>query len=275
MSEILACCYDGGAPQSERGFSMPSPFPGMNPYLENSLYWVDFHHTYLTFLRSALMQTISPDYYVSIEEHVYLHESDGERHLIGMADVDVAFETAPNSKEPHAATAAVVAPATVTIPKLRKRKVGYLEVVDKGYMKVVTVIELLSPSNKYAGPDRENHRTKRRELFATQVSLVELDLLRGGPRLPLTGLPTCDYYAMVSRPPADIWPIKLREALPTIPIPLRKGEVELRVDLQAALNRTYDEALYGCRIYKTSPEPQLAPTDAEWATAILAAAPKA
>lgn len=197
--------------------------------------------------------------------------------MIGRADADVAFESAL-ARGARGAGAALVAPATVTIPRLRKRKVGYLEVVDAGNKKVVTVIELLSPSNKYAGEDRESYLTKRRELFATRVNLIELDFLRGGPRLPLNGLPTCSYYAMVSRPPArpkaDIWPINLRNPLPSIPVPLREGEPEAAVDLQAVLNRTYDEAGYGDRVYGTPPEPQLAPEDAEWAAAVLAAAPK-
>jgi hypothetical protein len=145
--------------------------------------------------------------------------------------------------------------------------------------KVVTVIELLSPSNKYAGDDRESYLAKRRELFATVVNLVELDFLRGGPRMPLKNLPTCDYYVMVSRPDdrpeADICALTLRDKLPTLPIPLRDGESELLVDLQAVLNHTYDGGRYGKRIYRFAPEPKLAPTDAEWAAAILAAAPKA
>jgi hypothetical protein len=258
---------------------MPSPFPGMNPYLEHPHFWADFHATYLTFLRSALMQTIGLNYYVAIEEHIYIHESDDDRKLIGMPDIDITFTASPNEVTPSGGTATLPAPATVTIPKLRKRKIGYLEVVDGENQKVITVIELLSPSNKYAGEDRESYLTKRRELFATRVNLVELDFLRGGPRLPLRDLPACSYYAMVSRPlarpKADIWPIKLREVLPSIPIPLSPGEPEPLVDLQAVLNRTYDESGSGRRIYRHEPEPRLAPTDAEWAKEILAAAPKA
>jgi hypothetical protein len=130
--------------------------------------------------------------------------------LIGAPDVDVTFSPTSKSHPSGGGIATLPAPATVTIPRLRKRKVGYLEVVDSENQKVVTVIELLSPSNKYAGEDRESYLTKRRELFATRVNFVELDFLRGGPRLPLNDLPACDYYAMVSRPPArpkaDIWP---------------------------------------------------------------------
>jgi Protein of unknown function (DUF4058) len=254
---------------------MPSPFPGMNPYLERAASWPDFHHAYLTYLREVLAELVGPKYFVAIQERVYLHELE-DRTLIGAPDVEV-MSIKPTKKVPATrATATLLAPATVTIPKLRKRKVGYLEVVDSDNEKVVTVLELLSPSTKYAGEDRESYLTKRRELFATQVNLVELDFLRGGPRLPLKDLESCDYYAMVSRPAArpnaDIWPIQLRDPLPTIPFPLRAGETEPLVNLQAILNRTYDGAKYGRRIYAHDPEPQLSATDAEWAKELLAAA---
>lgn len=225
------------------------------------------------------MEKIADNYFVGVQENVYIHESDDERTLIGVPDVDVTFTASSKAPLTGGSTATLPAPATVTIPELRKRKVPYLEVVDGKNQKVVTVIELLSPPNKYAGEDRESYLTKRRELFATRVNLVELDFLRGGPRLPLKGLPECSYYVMVSRPPArpkaDIWPIQLRDPLPTIPIPLKPGEAESTVDLQAVLHRTYDGAKYGRRIYNYEPEPQLAPPDAEWAKELLAAVPKA
>jgi len=260
---------------------MPSPFPGMNPYFERSVTWPDFHQAYLTHLRDTLEDRVGPNYFVGIGERVYLHESEDDRRLIGIPDANLTLgiETKATKGKSVKTTAIMVAPSKVTIPKLQKRKVPYLEVVDADNQKVVTVIELLSPSNKYAGNDRESYLAKRRELLATEVNLVELDFLRGGPRMPLKNLPTCDYYAMLSRPTArpeaDIWPLTLRDSLPTLPMPLREGETEPSVDLQAVLNRTYDGGRYGKRIYRFAPEPQLAPTDAEWAAAILAAAPKA
>jgi hypothetical protein len=250
----------------------------MNPYLESSHFWADFHATFIPALRAALTAKVAPAYFVGVQEHVYIHEPEDKR-LLGVPDVDIAYATTSKKRSSGKGTATVPAPATVTIPQLRKRKVGYLQVVDGKDRSVITVIELLKPSNKYAGADRDKYLTKRLELFATQVNFVELDFLRGGPRLPLTGLPDCSYYAMVSRPAtrpkADIWPLTLRETLPSLPIPLREGEPEPLIDLKAVLDRVYDEARYGDQIYDYTPEPQLSPADAEWATAILAAAPKA
>ena len=101
------------------------------------------------------------------------------------------------------------------------------------------------------------------------MNLVELDLLRGGPRLPLEDLPACDYYALVARPEehprAAVWPIRLRDALPTIPIPLRPPDDDARSDLQAVLQRVYDAAGYRHYVYEGSPRPPLPKADQAWA----------
>ena len=256
---------------------MPSPFPGMNPYLERAVVWPDFHHSYLTYISEILSRLVGEKYFVAIDERVYLHDADEDLKLIGRPDASVNVAGGDVTK--HAtgpATAMVVAPSKVTIPKLRKRKVPYLQVVDTDGQDVVTVLELLSPSNKYAGDDRDSYLAKRRELLGTRVNFVELDFLRGGPRMPLKDLATCDYYAMVSRPAArpeaDSWPLRLRDPLPAIPIPLREGETEPLIDLQALLHHTYDQRKYWKRIYTHDPEPKLAPADAKWAEGLLAAA---
>ena len=131
------------------------------------------------------------------------------------------------------------------------------------------MIELLSPSNKYSGTDREQYLGKRGEILASRTHLVEIDLLRGGPRMPFGSLPECAYYVMVSRveerPEADLWPIRLRDPLPILPIPLRDPDPDVRVDLQAVLHRVYDAARYGNYIYEGSPHPALSAADAAWA----------
>ncbi len=257
---------------------MPSPFPGMNPYLESHYVWHDFHQTYIPALRGALAPQVAPHYFVQVQEHIYLHGEGGDEdgELIAIADIEVTHRPGRKAKSKQPAGGSVLAPAKVRFPRLRRRRSAYLEIHDLRSQEVVTVIELLSPSNKYAGDDRESFLTKRRQLLAGRVNYVELDFLRGGPRLPLADLPPCDYYAVVSRPDdrpeADIWPVALREPLPTIPIPLRRGEPEARADLQTILHRVYDEAGYAPRIYEWEPEPQLSAADAAWAKEILAAA---
>src|SRR5262249_27388947 len=135
-----------------------------------------------------------------------------------------------------------------------------------------TVIELLSPSNK-RGEDRVQYLAKRDRLLASPVNLVEIDLLRGGRRLPVIGLPNCAYYALVSqpaeRPDVGLWPIRLRERLPVLPVRLRAGEAAASLDLQDVLPRVYDEAGFADHIYTGEPEPPLRGDDEAWVRQVL------
>jgi hypothetical protein len=101
------------------------------------------------------------------------------------------------------------------------------------------------------------------------VNLVEIDLLRGGPRLPLEDLPPCDYYALVARPEdhprVAVWPLGARDPLPIIPIPLRPADGDAKLDLQAVLHRVYDAAGYRHYIYDGAPNPRLSKEDSAWA----------
>jgi len=198
---------------------VPSPFPGMNPYFEQTAHWLDFHTEFLSALRRLLAPQVGPKYIVQLEEHI--------------------------------------------------EEVPFLEVRDRQGRELVTVIELLSPSNKRSGDDREQYLTKRRELVRSPAHLVEIDLLRGWTPMPQEGRPECDYSVMVSRAEkrlaAGFWPIRLRDRLPVIPVPLRSPDVAARVDLQEVLHRAYDGPGYEHFIYSGEPEPPLSPDDAAWA----------
>lgn len=255
---------------------MPSPFPGMNPYLEQEEAWHDFHQSFIPAAREALHAQLPPDYIVKVEYHLYIHELPAEeRRLLGRADVALAHP--PGGAAAAGASAVLAAPAYATVPPaVDVVKDVYLAVYDRDRREVVTVLELLSPSNKDNGSDREQYLGKRKQVFASNTHLVEIDLLRGGPRLPLDGLPHCDYYVLVSRsqdrPRVGVWPIALRERLPVIPIPLRVGDVELQLDLQNVLNRVYDAAGYARYVYKGLPKPPFTPADAAWAQQFIPAA---
>jgi hypothetical protein len=131
------------------------------------------------------------------------------------------------------------------------------------------VVELLSPSNKNRGPDRDQYLAKTRHLLQSNVHFVEIDLLRGGPRMPWLHLPACDYCVVVSRaerrPTAGFWANHLRDRLPVVPIPLRQGDADARLDLQEVLNHIYDAAGYRYYIYASDPIPGLSCEDAAWA----------
>ena len=251
---------------------MASPFPGMNPYLEQEDVWHDFHERFIPAAAGTIDSQVGTDYIVKIDEHVYIHElPDGRDHLLGRADSFVARQ--PRAEPDRSAAGVLAAPAMVTLPMVDRESQSIIEIRDRRNREVVTVIEVLSPSNKSVGPDREQYLGKRGQLLASHASFVEIDLLRAGPRMPMMDLPDCDYCVMVSRvqhrPRADLWPIHIRERLPVIPIPLRPGEPEPQLDLQATLNRVYDEAGYHKYIYDDSANPPLSDNDRQWATSVV------
>ncbi|NUQ61824.1 MAG: DUF4058 family protein [Pirellulales bacterium] len=255
---------------------MPSPFPGMNPYLEQEDVWHDFHEAFLPQARKMIAGQLSEDYLVKIDQHIYIHEPPADQRVfVGRADVLVAPRQPASGAAP--ASVAALAPAQVTLPTMDVERISFLEIRDRRDRRLVTVIELLSPANKYRGPDREQYLGQRGELLASSVHLVEIDLLRGGPRMPFADpIAECDYCIMVSRmetrPRADFWPLQLRDPLPVIPIPLRAPDPDTRLDLQTALHDVYDAARYGSYIYEGSPQPALRPDDEAWASELAALA---
>ena len=249
---------------------MPSPFPGMNPYLEHPKTWKDFHETFIPQARTALMEKVRPKYIVTIEEHLFIQDWTDEQRFIGSADVAVGRgEGRPGE---IAASATLIAPSRGRIIVPEAEQSSFLEVRNRDDEQIVTVIELLSPSNK-RGRDRDRYLQKRAEILQGVVHFVEIDLLRGGARLPVENLKPCDYYAVVSRveerPEVGIWHIGLREQLPVIPIPLRTPDPDARLDLQEVLQRAFDSAGYADYIYRRDPDPPLSPEDAEWAKAFV------
>jgi len=254
---------------------MPSPFPGMNPYLEQEDAWHDFHNSFLPLTRDILNAQLGDRYFTKIDEHVYIHDVLDERELAGRADVAVASLHDPSpALSAVGVLEALEASVEIEIPALDVERENFLEIRDRRSRELITVLELLSPVNKAPGRYREQYLTKREEFLTSRAHFVEIDLLRGGPRMPFVNRPPCDYYAMVSRverrPKVQFWPLRLRDRLPEIPIPLRAPDPDLRLDLQQILHRIYDAAGYAKYIYDSDPVPPLAAEDAAWAKSLLA-----
>ena len=249
---------------------MPSPFPGMNPYLEQDDAWEDFHNSFIVAARNALAPQLGEYYYVKVEPRLFIHElSEDERRFFGKADVGVSRENG-YSPRPASSGTVLAAPVRLQLPTVVEERSSALEVRDKRDRRVVTVIELLSPSNKTPGKDYEPYNAKRHAMLHSETHFVEIDLRRGGKRPYPPQLPPCDYYALVSRfgeypRMAEVWPLALRDVLPLIPIPLREPDPDVTLDLQEVLHRTYDAAGYGKYIYRDTPEPPLSAEDIAWA----------
>lgn len=246
---------------------MPSPFPGMDPFLERADAFHDFHERFVPRIADALTPSIRPKYITQVDENVYVHKFSGdERALVGRPDVLVLDRNV--AREAVATSAKMVAPAYgQVLPATDQLREAFVKILDRETRELVTVIELLSPTNKNAGPDRVQYITKRNRLLSSSVHFVEIDLLRAGPRMPIEDLPACDYCIMVSRerPRVELWPIGLRERLPEIPIPLQLGDADVRLDLQNLLNDQYEAAGYADYVYDNPLQPPLSPEDTAWA----------
>ena len=168
---------------------MPSPFPGMNPYIEQDAFWQDFHLEFLPAIRGRLVAQVRPKYIVMLDEHIYVQEhAPGPRRLVGRADVSLAVPPRPRDEE-AAGVEILDAPVQVQIPAQEVRRVPFLEVRDRLGRELITVVELLSPTNKRGGADREQYVAKREQLLKTAAHFVEIDLLRGGRPMPVERRP--------------------------------------------------------------------------------------
>ncbi|MGI0491674.1 DUF4058 family protein [Alkalinema pantanalense CENA528] len=247
---------------------MPSPLPGMNPFLEAPELWSEFHSRMIVAIADALDDDLSRDYRVAVEKRVYLDQGD-ETVLMGIPDVSVMDP--PTVKT--TTTAVLDTPITVEIPLEETVQERYLEIREVATGRVVTVIELLSPKNKRSKIGREAYLQKRRQIMMSQTHWVEIDLLRGGEAMPMTRAVESDYRILVSasehRPKAQLYAFNLRQVIPEIAIPLNaNGTVTLA--LQPLLHRVYDKARLELAIdYQQSFSPKLSDEDAAWILSLV------
>lgn len=246
---------------------MPSPFPGMDPWLERPDLWPDVHNSLIAAIRDVLAPCLRPRYIVTLEERVFVEDQQG-LSLVGRPDIAMVGAGGVAGGGGARPASAVV---EVELPVTDRARETYLEVRGAQEGEVVTVIEVLSPSNKRKGEGRRTYIEKRTATFASLTSLVEIDLLRAGESMPVVrGRPASDYSILVSRswarPRADLLPFSVRDAIPTLPVPLRRSEEEPPLDLGAILQALYDRAGYDLRIdYARPPDPPLRQEDAAWA----------
>ncbi len=251
---------------------MLSPFPGMDPFVESQR-WKDFHAGFLSELSALLVNSLRPRYEVLVEEDVYVEYGRLDpRHTL-QPDSSLAGE--PTRPRTSGGTLLAFRPgvARVRLPELLpdEERHSYLEIRRLPDRQLVTVVELLSPTNKMAGDKgRGRYEEKRRDLISSQVNIVEIDLLRGGTRLAMgEPLPPSDYYVFVSRaedrPYSSVTPVALRDALPKLTLPLLPADPDVELGLQAVFDSTYERKGYdyGLR-YDLPLLPPLPPEDERW-----------
>jgi len=259
---------------------LKSPFPGMDPYLES--HWGDIHHSLIAYARETLQAVLPRDLRARVEERVFLEATAGFGRRV-IPDVRVVEHRPATAPVPATASAVAIAEPLTIVLADEPTTQGYIEIRDlSSGSRVVTVIEVLSPSNKLPGEGRRLYVHKQRELVEAGVSLVEIDLVRTGRRVlrvPQARIPPSHrtpYQVCVSRgwhrDQVDVYRVPLRERLPVILVPLRETDPEVALDLQALLDRAYETGGYDDLDYTIPPEPPLGPEDARWADDLLRAA---
>ncbi len=255
---------------------MPCVFPGMDPFIEG-YEWEDFHSRLITAISDALVPDLRPDYLVRTERRVYVEHPFDDPQLIRPDLTVVRHARRRTARRSGTASAtAVLEPVECTFPGPIEVREKYLVIRKMNSSEVVTVIEILSPANKREGSEgREAYLLKRDEILQSKTNLVELDLLRGGSRLPtIESLPEGDYYAFVCRAKrrlhADVYAWPLPHRLPTIPIPLSPGDREASLDLQAVFDGLYDRAGYDYSLdYRRPITPPADKATAKWVREVL------
>ncbi len=267
---------------------MPSPFPGMDPFLEESGLWRDFHQRFITVLADALLPVLPKDYDARSEEQIRLMEVLPGEQQEYRPDIGISKPRHPPSNlsgESGGGTAVLkrpaVAPVTIRTPRLVEQHDRWIEILRGKNRELVTVIEVLSPTNK-AGKGLVDYQTKRLDLLSRGISLVEIDLLLGGERVAEVAepLPAGDYYAVVSRAEkfgarggeCEIYGWSARDRLPVIAVPLKPPKADVAVSLAEVFNTTYDRGRYARALDYGGKPGKLDPSDQPWARKIVKAA---
>ena len=255
---------------------MPSPFPGMDPYLEKPGLWPQCHLSLIYNIHARLNARLPNRYEASMDVHVWLHEADAETRRV-MPEPDVFLSEKTGGTAVAILAKRTAAPTEFLLPVEPRTGNRFVTIRDTLNQRVITAIEILSPSNKKPGDDREAYLSERDEYFVAHVNLVEIDFLRGGLRSPLVEhVPSPFAYSiLVSRhphfPKVGFWPIGVRDTLPEIPVPLNEDDPECLLDLRACLDRGYEDGRWVRKLeYTRPPDPLLSEPDATWARELLA-----
>ena len=216
---------------------MPSPFPGMDPYLEEERLWPAFQRQLVHGLYQMLLPGLMDRYRARVTERHYTSEQ--------------ALFTSVLRQEHHEA-----------LLELRQRSDGRL----------VTLLEVVSPGNKTTDAGRAAYLARRQEARRQNANLVEIDLvLQGTPLLecPREVQPSWDYAVAVSRwtqpERSQIYSVALAKPLPRFRVPLASDDRDTVIDLQVAVSRAYEQGDFFEKIdYSRDPGTRLSDEQREW-----------
>ncbi len=256
---------------------MPSPFPGMDPYLEGSE-WTSFHAEFAVEIARQLRPLTRPRYIV-LPVKRFVTDSPEELSITARSpnvypDVGIAkISSYPMSSQ---GSPVAILDAPLQMETVMAERVPYfaVEIRDVEERALVTLIEILSPANKH-GKGYEEYLAKRQRILLSTAHLLEIDLLRKGQRVPMRQpLPSAPYFVFLSRyekrPISDVWPIALDQPLPVVTVPLLPDDKDVTLDLQLALNTIYDSVGYDLVLnYTKPPDIPLDEQAAPWAATLL------
>jgi hypothetical protein len=248
----------------------------MDPYIERSEIWPDFHDRFITYLCAALKPLLLPRYVALTQDRLYVVEA--ERPI----RPDISVVETHRKPDAHAGQIAVVEPDAPAVFELWRDEVRQplIQIVEPAAgNRIVTAIEVLSPDNKAPGAGRTSYLQKREEFWSSGTNLVEIDLLRHGDstvRIAAEKLDTLrpwHYLVAVTRrwpPQQEIYATHVRRRLPAIRVPLASGDSDVVLDVQSVFARCWDEGPYPQLLeYFGRPPGELAQDDLTWCEQLL------
>ena len=260
-----------------------NPFPGMNPYLENRRFWPGIHQLLIAELARRLAPRLRPEYIVRVEQRLYVSREPapaGGSRPYRVPDLAVLDNGAAGAGA-GAATATVTAfkprdeAVTVQLPTTDTERENYLAILRVDNREVVVVIEILSPTNKY-GAGRREYLGKRAAVQYSFSHLVEIDLLRAGPPMPVVGAVSAGGYRILVRdasraPDARLYAFGIRAPIPEFIMPLSAGAEGMAVSMKPILDDVYAIGSYDRDIDygQDPPEPPLSDGDRAWVDRLL------
>jgi hypothetical protein len=251
-----------------------NPFPGMNPYLETRGLWPDVHNRLIGAISSFLRRNLPLRYSVVTEERVVIGHNPAEepRRRYAVPDLAISSDAAhPINAAPEVSDQAVV----VVIPEVYWTRQRFLTIREQSRGHAVTILEILSPTNKFPGEGRRDYLDKRLRILESGTHLLEVDLVRVGDPLPVEGYDRdAPYRILVSRsemrPSAELYPFSLRSPIPDIVVPLIDSADEPTLQLNKIVNDLYLQDYYARLMnYDDDPAGPLSDDDRAWLDGLL------